>query len=512
MNEAFKTARVCAICRVELASDSPLALCPKCLEAQTIAITQPSPSDVGGSFDPPHPDALQGLFPQLDILGLLGTGGMGVVYRARQRGLDRLVALKVLPPRFAGDPTFAERFAREARMLARLNHPNVVDVYDLGRAGQLYYFLMEFVDGVSLRQMLLSHRLTPPEALGIASQICEALEYAHSEGVVHRDIKPENILLDQNGRVKIADFGVSKLLSVAPAAVHLTQPNQVLGTMHYMAPEQLQKPLGVDHRADVYSFGVVLYEMLTGELPLGRFALPSQVAAVDAKLDELVLRTLEKDPDRRYQHASDLRVQIEALAGVPSKLTPEVRRKLSFEYRSKTTLFGWPLVHVATGVDPATGRTRIAKGIIAIGDAPRGVIAFGYVAVGVIAIGIFGYGIFSMSIIALGVAALGPIAIGLGLAIGGVAIAPVAFGGSAAGYYATGGLAWGRHALSPRVYDPIAEQFFSPRRTRLLMMASYAGLVATPLFLALGFLPNLMAKLAERQRQRHLRSAASSRR
>jgi predicted Ser/Thr protein kinase len=511
-NQAMKTARVCASCHVELPTESPLALCPQCLKEQTTAITEQPTASASSRFDPPHPDALQSLFPQLDIFGLLGTGGMGVVYRARQRGLDRLVALKVLPPRFAGDPAFAERFAREARMLARLNHPNIVDVYDLGRAGQLYYFLMEFVGGVSLRQMLLSHRLTPPEALAIASQVCEALEYAHGEGIVHRDIKPENILLDQKGRVKIADFGVSKLLGASPTAVQLTQSSQVLGTFHYMAPEQFQNPLAVDHRVDLYSLGVVLYEMLTGELPLGRFSLPSRMAAVDARLDELVLRTLEKDPSRRYQHASDLRVQVEALAGAPSKLTPEVRRKLSFEYRSKTTLFGWPLVHVATGVDPATGRTRIAKGIIAIGDTPRGVIAFGYVAVGVIAIGIFGYGLFSISIIAVGAVALGPVAVGLGLAIGGVAVAPVALGGSAAGYYATGGLAWGRHALSPRVYDPIAEKFFSPRTTGLMMWAARAGLVAMPLFLALGFLPNLMAKLAERQRQRHLRSAASSRR
>ena len=511
-NEALKTVRVCAGCQAELPAESSNALCPQCVQAQTIALTAQAPPRADGRFIPPHPEALRSLFPQLEILGLLGAGGMGAVYRARQRGLDRLVAVKILPPQFSGDSAFAERFAREARTLARLNHPNIVDVYDLGQTGQLYYFLMEFVDGVNLRQMLQAHRLTPPEALAIVPQICEALEYAHEEGIVHRDIKPENILLDHKGRVKIADFGVSKLLAQAPEAVQLTQSNHVLGTLHYMAPEQFQNPLAVDHRADIYSLGVVFYEMLTGELPLGRFCLPSQMAAVDARLDELVLRTLEKDPGRRYQHASDLRIAVEAFTGSPSKLTAEVRRRLSFEYRSSTTLFGWPLVHVATGVDPATGRKRTAKGIIAMGNAPRGIIAFGDVAVGVVACGIFGYGLFSVSVVAVGLVALGSVSVGLVLAIGGVAVAPVALGGAACGYYATGALAWGRHALGPGVYDPVADRFFNPRAVRLTNWVIRASLVAMPLFLALGFLPSLMAKLAERRRQRHLRPTAASRR
>src|SRR5271166_4450658 len=229
----MKTLRFCESCRAELPADSTQRLCPKCLAAGLAVGSSPRRS---AGFSPPHPDALRSLFPQLEILGVLGVGGMGAVYKARQRGLDRLVALKILPPQVAADPAFAERFAREARTLARLNHPNIVDVYDLGQTGQLYYFLMEFVDGVTLRQMLQAHRPTPQETLAIVPQICDALEYAHGEGIVHRDIKPENILLDRKGRVKIADFGVSKLLGPATQAVHLTQPNHVLGTMHYMAP------------------------------------------------------------------------------------------------------------------------------------------------------------------------------------------------------------------------------------------------------------------------------------
>jgi predicted Ser/Thr protein kinase len=486
-----------------LPAEWPQPLCPNCLHAPTLAAVEPLPRDTAGAFVPPHPEALRSLFPQLEILGLLGAGGMGAVYRARQRGLDRLVALKILPPKFSADPAFAERFAREARTLARLNHPNIVDVYDLGQAGQLYYFLMEFVDGVSLRQMLQAHRLTPQETLAIVPQICDALEYAHDEGIIHRDIKPENILLDQKGRVKIADFGVSKLVGAAQA-VKLTQPGHVLGTLHYMAPEQFENPLAVDHRADLYSLGVVFYEMLTGELPLGRFPLPSQKAAVDARLDELVLHTLEKDPQRRCQQASEVRTQVEAIAGIATKLSPEVSRKLSFEYRSKTTVFGWPLVHIATGVDPATGRKRSAKGIIAMGNFPMGVIAFGDVAVGVIACGIFGYGVVSLSVVAVGVVALGSLAVGLFLAMGGLAVAPVAIGGAVCGYYANGALAWGKHPLSPGLSDPLAINFFSPWASRVTWVFRVC-LVITPVFLALGFIPALMAKLAERRRKQRLR-------
>jgi hypothetical protein len=496
----------CTGCQVELSEQDTQELCSRCFQAQTVAMSEPPLPSLNSRFDPPDLDALRSLFPQLEILDLLGAGGMGAVYRARQRGLDRLVALKILSPRFSAAPAFAERFAREARTLARLNHPNIVAVYDLGQAGQLYYFVMEYVDGVNLRQMLQAQRLAPAEALAIVPQICEALEYAHGEGIVHRDVKPENILLDHKGVVKIADFGISKLVDAAATAPALTQTNQVLGTLHYMAPEQFENPLAVDHRADLYSLGVVLYEMLTGELPIGRFAPPSQLAAIDTRLDALVLRTLEKNPQRRYQQASELRMMVEALAGVPSRLSPEVRRKLSFEYRSQTTLFGWPLVHVATGVDPATGRKRHAQGIIAMGNAPRGVIAFGDVAVGVIACGIFGYGVVSVSVVSFGIVALGSVAVGLGLAIGGLAAAPVALGGAALGWYATGALAWGLHAISPGVPDPVAEQFFSAHAVRWAHWVLRASLVAMPIFLLLGFLPNWMAWFTERRRQRSLQS------
>jgi tRNA A-37 threonylcarbamoyl transferase component Bud32 len=249
----------------------------------------------------------------LEILELLGQGGMGAVYKARQPKLDRLVALKILPAGAGADAHFAERFNREARALARLDHPNIVRVHDFGDSGGFHYFIMEYVEGVNLRQLMRARDLKPEQALKLIPQICEALQYAHDEGIVHRDIKPENILLDKKGRVKIADFGLAKLLARTPADFTLTATHQVMGTPHYMAPEQMEKPLTVDHRADIYSLGVVLYEMLTGELPLGRFAPPSQKAPVDARLDAIVFRALAREPEWRYQHVRELQTDLESI-------------------------------------------------------------------------------------------------------------------------------------------------------------------------------------------------------
>jgi len=163
-------------------------------------------------------------------------------------------------------------------------------------------------------------------------QICEALQFAHDEGIVHRDIKPENILLDKRGRLKIADFGLARLLnrgtgSLPVGSPHytLTGPWQVMGTPNYMAPEQMDDPLKVDHRADIYSLGVVFYEMLTGELPRGRFAPPSQKVQVDVRLDEVVLRALEQEPERRYQQASEVKTDVDAIVQSGEQTKPRGR-------------------------------------------------------------------------------------------------------------------------------------------------------------------------------------------
>jgi predicted Ser/Thr protein kinase len=315
----MKVQDVCPRCEIELPADAPEGLCPECLLRQSVAaagVVLVSTADAAPwarGFVPPAPADLAYLFPQLEIHELVGKGGMGAVYRARQPGLDRLVALKILPPEVARAPAFAERFSREARSLARFNHPHIVTIYDFGETGGLYYILMEYVAGQNLRQLLEAGTLSQEQILRLVAQVCDALQYAHDAGVVHRDIKPENILLDARGQVKIADFGLAKLVGLPPAHGGLTDSRAVMGTLYYMAPEQLMRNLEVDHRADLYSLGVVLYEMLTGELPVGRFAPPAQRAAVDARLDAVVLRALESKPEHRYQDAADVKRDVEAI-------------------------------------------------------------------------------------------------------------------------------------------------------------------------------------------------------
>src|SRR5208282_1467990 len=313
----METTKTCPNCRKPLPPDVPLGLCPECLIKSgfpTEGGGGASGEAAGGRFVPPPVEEIAKLFPQLEIIGLIGKGGMGAVYKARQAGLDRMVALKILPPRAGGGPGFAERFNREARALGKLAHPNIVAVHEFGQAGELHYLVMEFVDGANLREVERAGRLAPEQALAIVPQICEALQFAHNEGIVHRDIKPENILLDKKGRVKITDFGIAKILGRISGQASLTGAKDAVGTPHYMAPEQVESPALVDHRADIFSLGVVFYEMLTGELPLGIFPPPSQKVQVDVRLDEVVHHALEKEPERRYQHASEVRTDVEEIA------------------------------------------------------------------------------------------------------------------------------------------------------------------------------------------------------
>jgi serine/threonine protein kinase len=331
--------RRCSTCGKALETNAPGGLCPECLiQAGLGTGVDIGPDTRTGverrAFVPPTVEKLTSLFPQLEIVELIGQGGMGAVYKARQKELDRIVALKILPPDIGQDPAFAERFAREAKALAKLNHPGIVTLFEFGKADGLYFFLMEYVDGVNLRQLLHGGRVSAREALAIVPQICDALQYAHDQGIVHRDIKPENILLDRRGRVKVADFGLAKLVGTecgrpgrsdapnadisgksgilaasdvaapgtAPGAGpprDLTESGKVMGTPQYMSPEQIQAPSEVDHRADIYALGVVFYQMLTGELPGKTIEPPSKKVSIDVRLDEVVLRALEKKPERR---------------------------------------------------------------------------------------------------------------------------------------------------------------------------------------------------------------------
>jgi serine/threonine protein kinase len=414
----------CPQCGTPLPAGALAGLCPACLLKQGAA----AETATGGQarpFTPPPVAGLAAQFPELEILELIGQGGMGAVYKARQKQLDRIVALKILPPGIGDDPAFADRFTREAKALAKLNHPGIVTLYEFGVAagilpavesgilpggkatvgservessgavpggkmppstsGQrsdatpLYYFLMEFVDGVNLRQLLRAGRIAPREALAIVPQICDALQFAHDQGIVHRDIKPENILLDRRGRVKVADFGLAKLVgtesgragSPLPAAetqeddgAHgvarpteaLTAAGKVMGTPNYMAPEQVEHPDEVDHRADIYALGVVFYQMLTGELPGKRLEPPSSKVQIDVRLDEVVLRALEKKPELRYQQVSEVKTMVETIlqtaASDASKgeAGPECR-ETSSNARTGSRAGGWPkYAYVVAGI------------------------------------------------------------------------------------------------------------------------------------------------------------------
>ncbi len=300
------TNNLCPQCGATVPPDAPGGGCPSCLVEA--ALDPEPPAGV------PSRETLGSLFPELEIQSLLGRGGMGAVFKARQTKLERTVALKVLPPQEgARGAAFADRFAREARALARLDHRNIVRVYEFGERQGLFFLVMEYVDGVNLREAMLDGDIAPRQALAIIPQVCDALQFAHDHGVVHRDIKPENVLLATDGAVKVADFGLAKLVVGATEDVTLTRAGQVMGTLHYMAPEQLESPASVDHRADIYSLGVVFYEMLTGDLPLGRFEVPSHRAQVDARLDEVVMRALERKRERRYQKASDVKSAVSGI-------------------------------------------------------------------------------------------------------------------------------------------------------------------------------------------------------
>jgi predicted Ser/Thr protein kinase len=314
----------CRICGTAPKAGAIGGICTKCMLAAGMAserdamLTQ-SQNMRSGEFSnhgnrrlkPPTAEELKNEFPDLEFLEVAGMGGMGVVYKVKQKDLGRVVALKILPGEFASDPTFSARFSQEAKTLAMLNHPNVVHLYDAGQTKKYRYFIMEYIDGINLRQAIRAGDMKPEEALSIVPQICEALQFAHSEGIVHRDIKPENILIDKDGVVKVADFGLAKLVD---ADLNLTATQQVMGTVHYMAPEQIQQSSNVDHRADLYSLGVVFYEMLTGQLPLGKFAMPSEATTVNAELDSVVMRTLENEPSLRYQTANAIQSDLASVS------------------------------------------------------------------------------------------------------------------------------------------------------------------------------------------------------
>lgn len=291
------------------------------------------------------------MLPQYEISEIIGRGGMGAVYKGRQVKRNRTVAIKLLCPNRVerdGLPTgssegvsagavgakqtftqgedelnFAKRFEQEAQAMANLDHPTIISVYDFGETanGQLY-FVMEFVDGMDVFQYLHQHggKLPQESALTITAHVLDALDYAHSHGIVHRDIKPANILLNHEGRVKIADFGLAKKFGehADPSTPALTIANVAVGTPGFVAPEALDSDQTPDHRADLYAVGVMLYQMLTGKLPRGNFQWPSELdGGIDERLDEIVSKAMANNPEHRYQSAAAVRADLDLVLSQP---------------------------------------------------------------------------------------------------------------------------------------------------------------------------------------------------
>ncbi len=277
-------------------------------------------------WEPPTPEELGQILPQYRIECLLGRGGMGAVYKGIQPELERPVAIKILPAEVAADEVFVTRFKREARTLAKLQHPRIVTIYDYGQTGEGHlYFVMEYIDGTTLREILRGPGLTAEEALLKVSQICDALYAAHQQGVVHRDVKPENILITRDGWVKLADFGLARPRQEDDEV--LTSVHASVGTPAYMAPEQ--RAGHADHRSDIYALGVMLYEMLTGRRPQGAFEPPSVSAQADVRLDHVVTKALQQAPERRYQEVSEFKDDVDNIRSTPAEPAIEPKQSLA---------------------------------------------------------------------------------------------------------------------------------------------------------------------------------------
>ncbi len=302
----------------------------------------PTPAERPQAIASPREEAAKGQarpnIPGFDCLELLGRGGMGEVWKARQQSLNRVVAVKILSPTLAVEPDFVRRFERESSALAALSHPNIVQVFDRGSAFGHWYFVMEMVEGKSLRDKQADTALARRELLRLVAQVARAVDYAHGRGVIHRDLKPENILVDHQGNAKVADFGLAGMSEVGRSS--LTMTAVAMGTAHYMAPEQRKDAKNVDGRADLYSIGVMLYELTTGELPAGRFQTPKEkVAGLDDRLDRLILRLLDQDPQKRPETGGEVAGVLEALVadtqGETALLPPPARKSHAFTIGSQ---------------------------------------------------------------------------------------------------------------------------------------------------------------------------------
>ncbi|MBD3404066.1 protein kinase [candidate division GN15 bacterium] len=256
------------------------------------------------------------------LTGKIGQGGIAEIFRGRQESLNRDVAIKILSAELSSEPEIVRRFELESMVIARLSHPNIVHVIDRGTAGNRYYFVMEYVDGTSMREVIDSDKISLKVKLEMMAQVCKALDYAHKNGVIHRDIKPANILIDRQGNPRVADFGIAQI--VGRAESDMTAADVVMGTVAYMSPEQKVSSTNVDQTTDIYAIGVILYEILVGKKPSGRFKMPSEIdPKLNSSFDSLIEKCLAEDPAERYQTAVELKdALLEAIGSLEAEQRP----------------------------------------------------------------------------------------------------------------------------------------------------------------------------------------------
>ncbi len=261
------------------------------------------------AFIAPDPTDLVPLFPGYEIEGLIAVGGMGAVYGAVQRSLERSVAIKILPQEFTQDREFQALFVAEAKAMARLNHPNLIGVYDFGEVAGMLFIVMEFVPGQSLHHSAHGTAIDPAEVIRLITGVCLGLAHAHENGIIHRDIKPSNILLDLNANPKIGDFGLAR-----PTDHQVEAGDDIFGTPHYTAPEVVSAPTTVDHRADIFSVGVMLHELLTGRLPAEDHRSASAISLCDPRFDAIIRRATDPNPAHRYTSAVEMIHELHTIA------------------------------------------------------------------------------------------------------------------------------------------------------------------------------------------------------
>ena len=313
------------------------------------------------------PDAPEILDNRYEIIKRLGSGGMADVFLARDRDLGREVAIKILYERYARDDEFVARFRREAQAAAGLNHPHIVSIYDRGEADGSYYIAMEYLEGKSLKDVIIEHgKLPPAQAISVAGQILQALQFAHDHNVIHRDIKPHNIVINGQGQVKVTDFGIAR----AGTSAKMTETGSILGTAQYLSPEQA-KGKAVEQGSDLYSVGVVLYEMLTGQVPfegenpvaialkhLSDDPVPPQVLVpeIPDNLNMVVMRALAKDPRDRYQNAGEFLADLDRVKKnlpVTAPAASDTDRTNVIPAAAAAAMMGRPANDARTMIQPA---------------------------------------------------------------------------------------------------------------------------------------------------------------